>query len=237
MKNITLLESLKKGLPVGNIKIILLPLLSLVALLLLFVFSVKTGISKIQVLQNNINSQKGVENTLRQKEELLKSVEESVSDQTATVNSALPGKNPVLATMYQVRSLGLDGLVQLSGTKAGMAGSRKESSLEAIGMTFTVQGQVGDVLKSINKLKLITPLTAIDKVEFQIDGYNASANVSISSYWSPLPDKIPSLTQPVGDITQEEKDILSSLLSLTQPPFGDGLLPQEAAERDNPFGF
>ena len=236
MKSKTLLESIKKGLPVGNIQIILLPLLSLMALLLLFVFSVRTGISKIQVLQSNINSQKGVENTLRQKEELLKSVEESVSDQTATVNSALPGKNPVLLTMYQVRSLGLDGLVQLSGSKVGTTGT-KESSLDAIGMTFNIQGQIEDVLKSINKLKLITPLTVIDKVEFQIDGYNASADVSISSYWSPLPEKIPSLTQPVSDITQEEKDILSSLLSLTQPPFGDGLLPQEPAERDNPFGF
>lgn len=236
MKNITLLESLKKGLPVGNIQIILLPLLSLIALLLLFVFSVRTGISKIQVLQSNINSQKGVENTLRQKEELLKSVEESVSDQTAAVNSALPGKNPVLLTMYQVRSLGLDGLIRLSGSKVGTTGT-KESSLDAIGMTFNIQGQIEDVLKSINKLKLITPLTVIDKVEFQIDGYNASADVSISSYWSPLPEKIPSLTQPVSDITQEEKDILSSLLSLTQPPFGDELLPQEPAERDNPFGF
>ena len=236
MKSKTLLESIKKGLPVGNIKIILLPLLSLIALLLLFVFSVRTGISKIQVLQSNINSQKGVENTLKQKEELLKSVEESVSDQTAAVNSALPGKNPVLLTMYQVRSLGLDGLVRLSGSKVGTTGT-KESSLDAIGMTFNIQGQIEDVLKSINKLKLITPLTVIDKVEFQIDGYNASADVSISSYWSPLPEKIPSLTQPVSDITQEEKDILSSLLSLTQPPFGSVLLPQEPAERDNPFGF
>lgn len=236
MKSKTLLESIKKGLPVGNIQIILLPLLSLMALLLLFVFSVKTGVSKIQVLQSNINSQKGVENTLRQKEDLLKSVEGSVSDQTAVVNSALPGKNPVLLTMYQVRSLGLDGLVRLSGSKVGTTGT-KESSLDAIGMTFNIQGQIEDVLKSINKLKLITPLTVIDKVEFQIDGYNANADVSISSYWSPLPEKIPSLTQPVSDITQEEKDILSSLFSLTQPPFGDGLLPQEPAERDNPFSF
>lgn len=236
MKNKTLLESLIKGLSIGNIKIILLPLLSLMALLLLFVFSVRTGISKIQALQGNINSQKDVENTLKQKEELLRSVEESVSDQTATAISALPGKNPVLLTMYQVRSLGLDGLVQLSDTKVGSTGV-KESSLDAIGMTFNIQGRIEDVLKSINKLKLITPITVVDKVEFQIEGYNASANVSISSYWSPLPGNIPSLIQPISDITQEEKDILSSLLSFTQPPFGDSLLPQEAVERDNPFGL
>lgn len=227
------------SIPSGNLQAIYLPALLLIALLFLFVFSLKIGISKIFVLQESVNSQKNIELVLRQKEELLTSVNENISDQTNIAGIALPERNPVLLSMYWIKYLGMDGLVKLSNIKVG-SGNTDQAGLNKISISFNIEGQIADVLNGISQLKNVAPLIVVDKVDLQIvsvapiEGSSANASVGVSSFWSPFPDKIPSLTQPLRDITSEEKDILASLLSLARPPFAQ-LLPQEPTETEDPF--
>lgn len=212
---------------------IYLPALLLIVLLLLSVFSIKMGISKIVNLQDLVKSQKSAELVLIQKEELLRSADVGLFDQANAANIALPEKNPVLFSMYHIKNLGTDGLVRLSNIKVGSGGTG-DSGINEISISFDINGQMADVINAINQLKNTAPLIIINKVDFQIEGSLASASVGVSSFWSPFPGKIPSLTQPLSDFTTEEKSILESLLSLTRPSF-DQLIPQEAMERENPF--
>ncbi len=221
------------SIPFGNWQIIYFPALLLIVLLFLFVFSLKIGISKISELQDGVNSQKENETILKQKEELLKSVEENVLDQANIANIALPEKNPVLLSLYWIKYLGKDGLVELSNIKVG-SGSTDQAGINKISISFNLAGQIADVINGISQLKNVLPLIVVDKVDFQIEGPLANASVGVSSFWSPFPDKIPSLTQPLRDLTPEEKEILESLLSLTRPPFAQ-LLPQEPTENEDPF--
>ena len=221
------------SIPFGNWQIIYFPALLLIVLLFLFVFSLKIGISKISELQDGVNSQKENETILKQKEELLKSVGENVLDQANIANIALPEKNPVLLSLYWIKYLGKDGLVELSNIKVG-SGSTDQAGINKISISFNLAGQIADVINGISQLKNVLPLIVVDKVDFQIEGPLANASVGVSSFWSPFPDKIPSLTQPLRDLTPEEKEILESLLSLTRPPFAQ-LLPQEPTENEDPF--
>lgn len=224
------------SIPFGNLQIIYFPALLLIVLLFLSVFSFKIGISKIVKLQDSVNSQKSIELVLKQKEELLRSAGEGLFDQANVANIALPEKNPVLFSMYNIKNLGIGGLVELSNIKVG-SGSMGDSGINKILISFDIKGQITDVISGINQLKNVIPLIILDKVDFQIEGPLASASVGVSSFWSPFPGKIPSLAQPLSDITSEEKDILVSLLFFTKPPFSGELLPQGPVERDNPFGF
>jgi len=233
MKNKSLLDQIKNTLSFGDFKIIYLPSVLLIVLVILFVFSVKNGISKIVTLKDELKSQKNIDLVLKQKEELLRTVEEGLIEKVNVTNIALPDKNPALFSMYHIKNLGIDGLVVLTNLKVGSAISG-DSGIGEITISFDIQGQIADVIDKINQLKNVIPLIILEKVDFKIEGTIASADVSIKSYWSPFPDKIPSLTQPLSDITSEEKSILESLLSLTRPSF-DQLLPQEAQEREDPF--
>ncbi|MDP3994291.1 MAG: hypothetical protein Q8P91_00480 [bacterium] len=229
----------KISMPFGNFQIIYFPALLLAVLLILSAFSFKIGISKIVKLQDSVNSQKNTELVLQQKEELLRSAEGNLPDQANIASIALPEKNPILFSMYHIKNLGMDGLVVLSDIKVGSVGTG-DSGINKISISFDIKGQMTDVINSINKLKNVAPLIILDAADFRIvsampiEGTSADANVSVSSFWSPFPDKIPSLTQPLSDITSGEKDILKSLLSLTRSSF-DQLLPQGAVERENPF--
>jgi len=221
------------SIPFGNLQIIYFPALLLIVLLFLSVLSFRIGISKIVELQDLVGSQKSIELVLEQKEELLGSADGGLFDQANVANMALPEKNPVLFSLYNIKNLGMDGLVELANIKVGSVGMG-DSGINKISISFDLKGQITDVLNGINQLKNVAPLIILDKVDFQIEGPLASVSVGVSSFWSPFPGKIPSLTQPLSDITAGEKEILASLLSLTRPPF-DQLLPQEATERENPF--
>jgi len=219
--------------PFGNLQIIYFPALLLIVLLFLSVFSLRIGISKIVKLQDLVNSQKSTELVLEQKEELLRSADGGLFDQANVANIALPEKNPVLFSLYNIKNSGMNGLVELANIKIGSAGMG-DSGINKISISFDINGQIMDVLNGINQLKNVAPLIILDKVDFQIEGPLASASVGVSSFWSPFPGKIPSLTQPLSEMTAGEKEILVSLLSLTRPSFVQ-LIPQEATERENPF--
>lgn len=233
MKEKSLPALLKRVMLLGNLRAFYLPVLFLLILLTLTVFSLKTGISKISELQSAVGSQREIENVLKEKEELLKSVDADISEQASLVNLVLPEKNPVLFAMYQIKALGVDRQISLSNIKVSLLVT-EGSGLHKIEIKFDLEGNMEEIINYIGALKSVAPLIIVDKVDFQIKELTASASVSIKSFWSPFPEKIPSLTQPISDITAEEKDILSSLFSLKTPPFYE-LIPQELTERPDPF--
>jgi len=217
-----------------NIKLIINSTLPLIVVIFLFLVAGPFGISKVTDLQSQIDLAQKNKTVLSQKLSLLQSVSGTVSQDSGTSLSALPDTNPSLIVVSEVKTIGSQDGVLVSGIKGGSE-IDDPSGTSHVGISFNVAGERSQIITFLKDIANIAPITLVDKVK--ITGNNGSniADVSINSYWSAFPKVLPTLTTPINDLTASEKNTLTKIGSLTQPTFLV-IPPTEGAGKANPFG-
>ena len=216
-----------------NIRLIISSVLPLIIVVILFILAGPFGFSKIVDLQNQIDLSKKDKAILSQKLALLQSVSATISQDTNTSLSALPDANPSLAVLSQVKSISAKDGVSLSGIKTSSPINDASGTLH-VGITFQIAGGKSQILTFLKDIANIAPLSLIDKIKINQNGDSQLADVTLQSYWAPLPKILPTLTTPISDLTAEERDVITSISSLTQPTFLV-VPPAEGSGKVDPF--
>lgn len=223
---------MKKSFLGPNISAIGLPFLYLAASVILFVFALRIGVSKISEQRKTIGEETGTQRVLQQKESFLREVETQVSDFVDASSNAVPEKNPALAMVSQLKNLALIQGLTLTSFKIGSESQTPGTSY--VELTFGVDGTTPNVLGFMQSLTTVAPVSTVEKAKINTVGGIASANVSVRVYFAPFPTKLPALTEPLTQLNDEEKSLLDTLSSLSLPAFVK-LAPQEPGARANPF--
>jgi len=221
-----------------KIKKITLTILPLVVAIILFISVGIFGISKITGEMSAVKSAENDQTTLTQKLNLLQTLSQTAAGGESAVTFALPDTNPTLIVLSQLESLaGTNGVV-LSKIGSG------EETVDDLGLnetpiSFDVDGTKPQIISFLTGTLSIAPIIILDNINISQGDAGMKAEVTARSFWSPLPQTIPSLTQPVTDLTDAEKETLTKITSLQQPVSLN--IPQEGSQsaepiNPNPFG-
>ncbi len=218
----------------AQLKVILKPVLFLVVLVILSIIVVKEGFARISSLRSELETAKKEESVLSQKESFLREVVSTVGSNAEVSLAAIPAKNSTLIALSQLKTLSSRNNVTLSNIRVGM--ETKEGDLSSAQIRFDAEGSLTSVLNFIKGLGDLLPITIADNIKLASQKETSRANLSIKVFFSPYPAKLTSLTEPIEDLTPEEKNILLKLSQSVMPSFVE-VQPSGPAVRPDPFGL
>lgn len=226
-------STLKKLIP-PSIGVMLLPLAFLIGLISLTTIAVKVGISNISSQRDQLSKIQKDESVLSAKETLLRRVGSVVLSQADASLGAVPEGNSSLIVISQLKSLAATKGVTITDFKVGNT-QKSENNIFAIDVSFQVEGAVAQTFDFVASIASFSPLTTIEKVKMDQVAGATRMEVILRCYWAALPKTLPSLTQPLNELTSDEQEMLARLGSLSQPAFLN-IAPSLPSGRTDPFG-
>lgn len=212
-----MLNNLLKGVP-ENVRIIIISSAPLAIVLLLFLIVGNFGIKKVNTIRTQVSDETASQRILAQKVNLLQTVSTSLGNSPDIATTALPGSNSALTVISQLKNLGFANSVLLTNIKSGSE-SKDASGLSKVDISFEISGTKEQVIAFVKSIPGIAPITLVDSVKLNESLGESRANIGVKSYWSVLPTSLPKVTQSLTDLTVDEKKILVTVGTLTQPVF------------------
>jgi hypothetical protein len=225
---------MKQQLP-ADIKTLLASLLPLLASVLVFVVILKFGFGKISEVRLKVNDAKKNQTVLTQKLDVLNEVSADILTSSSISSVALPEANPSLSVISQLRRLAVERAINLTNIKTS-AEIPDKSGLKRVDVTFDVEGPRVLVLDFFSGIEKFAPISMVEKVKLNEVGGSTRGSVVVKSFWAELPKKLPSLTEKLNDLTNDERATLGDIAALTQPSFVS-VPPSDVSGRSDPFSF
>lgn len=227
-------NSLFKSIP-ENIKIIIASASPLVIVLILFLVVGNFGMGKVRSVRDEITQAETAQNILTQKLTLLQTVSQTLGNAPDIAATALPSSNSALTAISQLKNLGFLNSILLSNVKGGTE-TKDSSGLSRADITFEITGTRPQIMAFIKSIPGVAPIILVDSVKLNESAGVTRATVGVKTFWSALPTTLPKVGQALTDLTPEEKNILVTLSSLTQPVFL-ALPPAAGGGKTDPFSI
>ncbi len=215
-----------------NIKILALPLISLIVLVVLVIVLFQVALSKITSQTEEIANTQKDENVLSAKLSFLSEAESQIGNQAESLSLYLPDKNSALSIIAQIKSLAIPYGLIVENIKVGT--EIKESGVSKVSIDFNVDGQTSAILTYLKSLKSAMPIMVFSRVKIAGATEVVRASVTLTGFWSPLLTKIPAISEPIKELTGDEKSLIEKIASFTEPPFSK-VTPSTPVTRANPF--
>jgi Tfp pilus assembly protein PilO len=217
-----------------NVVIVIKAALPLLVIIILFVLVGNFGFAQISQLQVQIENARKDQTVLSQKLDILRGVAGSGTASSNFVAAALPDSNPVILVISQIQLLaGTEGLT-LSELKSGSPAVDAATGLSTVSVFFDITGSRAQIQSFLESIDSFAPITIVDKVKIsEASPGVALASITVKSFWSPFPTKVPAVTTAINDLTPSEKETLQGVSNLTQPLFSQ-IQPSQAGKAD-PF--
>lgn len=217
------------------LKIAVKPLLILALLITISLIGFSRAFYEVGSLKEEQATAIKDENILKSKLDILSGNEVSVTTDANHAVSFLPGENPALLILYQLRVSAVASGLLLSNLKVGSGSEDAANGFMKVPISFDVDGPLPQILSFVNSTKVISPNVWIEGTELNFAGDSLKAAIKTNSYWAAFPTKIPPLTEPITALDASEKEILSKVGSYNLPPFVS-LTPAAPRDNPNPFG-
>lgn len=201
-------------------KSILISFLPLVASVILSMAVGNYGIGRIRDLRSQISQASKDELILTQKLSTLQSLSSTVATGSKVASSALPEKNSSLITLSQIKILASKNGLTLSKIRSSSS-TQESGGLTKAEISFEMTGIRATVMAFLDEVQKIAPITIVGRVKLNEDASSVIANVNVTTFSAGFPKNIPSITEPIKDLTADEKNTLSRVSGLIQPQFVD----------------
>ncbi len=224
-------------------KIILLrlkyPVLLLISVVIFMLVSLSIIGNNIMRLKDDNDQAVKTEALLRTKLASLQNISGKVVDQSQAVLKALPEKSSVISAISQIKAFASQAGITVSNISTG--GVIGKGTINSTQLSFEADGQFANMAAFLAQISNSAPIMRFDTIKIT-SGLN-SANIfhlaaDLTSYSAPLPEKIPSIGEPITTLTAEEQKSLSQISSLSQPNLGFSLeeISSTPPGRLDPFG-
>ena len=211
---------------------LLKPLLIVVALIIVFVGAFNLVAARITSLIAENEEAIKTTQTLQTKLSSLESTQTQISNYAQSLIAALPAKNSSLIALSQAKSLAAENSLVLDNISVGSELS--DAAISHVDVIFDVTGASQGVFSMIEALSNVAPISRVSKVKVTAVGASHKASVALTSYWAALPTQISAVSDPLGDISPQEQELLNKLGGLRQPQFLE-LTPTLGAGKIDPF--
>jgi len=217
-----------------NDKRILKSVAPLVIIAVLFFVVIKVALPQLSSLKSQITGAKKVKSVLTEKIKILSSVSAMIGDNSAIY--ALPKSNPALQAVSNLNLLASTNSVSVSDIRSSIANSGAVSNLSSVTISFSATGIREQLIAFIKSIDTVSPIMIVDKVDITDNQGINTASLTIKTYFASLPEKIPTITEAVTDLTPGEKALLSQISKLSPPLFIDASVGGVGPTNPNPFG-
>jgi len=226
-----------KEITLKDLKPVALPFLTIVVVVLLFIFVGKNLLSKLSDKRDALKTSQKNEEILSDKISELNLFEsgQNSSDVIQVLTYAIPAENSSLIILSQVKSEALANEVILSRIKVNMSGA-SENGLTKADVSFDIDGEVSKVISFLKALAKTSPLNKVNKLELNNYGGVYRASVTISTYYADFPKTVPEVTEPIKPLTEDELSLIHDLYLFKQPAFTTFVVDNTGG-RENPFSI
>lgn len=220
-----------------NFKAILIPILTSLVIVMLFLFVVKNLINQVITQNNRLKEAKKLENILIEKEQTLNDSKTQLSQLLPLSIQYLPEENSALVVFPQLREKSLEEEVLIADFAMGAKKKDPKAQVEEVSkdtasLSFTGTGKMENLLRFISRIGEISPLVTVNSVDFVSGDENFLASFSLKAHWASYPKTIPAINDPIVKLTSEEISLLSSIKPVST---SSGLFPSGPYERTTPF--
>jgi Tfp pilus assembly protein PilO len=216
-----------------NLRVVLLPVFSLIMLVVLVFPVFRYGYGQIAGQMERLNEKESEILKLENKLQILREVKDSVLGSMDTSLLAVPSVNPGIWKLFQVYSISTDSSVSLLKRDVD-AETSKGNNIYGSKISFVIQGDFEGIFEYLENLNKYVPLFTIENVAIKKEKGSFLANVNIMVYRVPLPTELPALTQPIKRLSNSEMEMLEKLEKMKPPEFTT-VDPIEPSERKDPF--
>ncbi len=227
---------LSKKLLSPDLQVLIIPSFVIVCVLFLSLTLIKIGYPRITTLLSQLEESGKVERTLEERLNVLKEFNTGLSKSSDMSFIVLPDKNPGTWTLSQIKELSLSNSLLFTDTEFKKVITASDSAVRKMDITADFEsGSISAVTEFLLGMGKVAPLTTIEEVEIERDKEVVNSKVKFTIYWAALPTTLPSLTQPLKQLSIPDQETLRKLDSYKKPQF-TVLSPQPAESlRVNPF--
>ncbi len=223
----------KTGLINPNTGLILLPVISIVVMVVVFIIGAKIAYDQISKLRVEIADSNRKINQLNEKYETLRNIGDNILDSKDSAVLALPSENPAILVFSNIRGLIRDN--KLSVQKLQLKQSvQKTNIIKSANIDMEMESNFASTSAFIKNLSQRSPITLTKKLEYMFTSDNIEAKADIEVYWSDLPTQIPKITEPVNTLDKKDNEVLEKIINFTKPEFIE-VDPNGPFDRQDPF--
>ena len=218
-----------------NIKILVIPMVTIVIVILTFILFAPQEISKLDSKFKELKSIQSEEISLNTKLDSLKSIPKDILDAGNISVIALPNKNPGIWVVSQAKRFSRDSEVEI--IKINVSGRSSSGNINGSDVLFETQlKDYASLLTFLNDLTNMLPVTDLKVVYMERDKVREiyKGKIQASFYWSDFPTELPALDEPVKELTADENSLIGVISGYKQPLFIE-LQPGEPQDRPQPF--
>lgn len=220
-----------------NLRVVGVPVLLLVILVVLTVFVVNTGFKQISEVRNKLTESQKQEVILASKLDTLQKGRENFENFSNLSIIAVPDEPPSAVVSSQLKAIAATGGIVI--TKISVTAQRvNDSPLQNSEIEMTFEGELVPSLSYINSFSSSLPLLMIEEVRLSGQESVTRTQVKLASFFAPLPETLPAITVAIGDLSEEEKGLLTKFAGYSQPTFSSAqIAPGGPYERTDLFNF
>jgi hypothetical protein len=167
--------------------------------------------------------------------QILSSSSEDLDTYVDTAYRSVPESNAGLLAVNTIKALGGSEDVFIDGVY--VKSSLIEEGIQQVSdVGFEVEGEIGQVFNFLSKLSNSLPILKLLELETNITDTNlATSTINVQAYSQTLPDKLPSLTEALPTLSEEEKSLLSEIENYEYPALS-AVNDSSAEESESTFG-
>lgn len=218
-----------------NLKLVLAPTLTIIFMSFIFFYLINYYVPQIKLKYSKLNESKIMVNTLTERVELLKVFRDGVlDDKSEQIYTVLPDKNSSAFLITQLRQdLERENLKLSSVDVVAESG---ENDIKKTSVTYEFESDnFTKPLALALALKDTAPVSTVEEIKVTKDVSNKiNTELKTFIYWADLPESLPSLSEPVVKLSNEDQQILDRVLRYRFPSLDD-VRPELNASRKNPF--
>ncbi|EKD62648.1 MAG: hypothetical protein ACD_52C00102G0005 [uncultured bacterium] len=222
-----------------DMKTLLYPLVAFLLVLLIAGIALNTLWSKISTTRAQLAVSQKENTTLKQKAEVLQQKEnESSLLESGKLTFALPLRSSSIYVLSQVKRKAADNMVVIE--EISVSEPRVQAEISQSVTSLKVTGTLESILTFIDSLSTVAPLVKTENVKTDENDSSSDAVVatlSLTSYYSSYPEKIPALTQAISSLSPEEEQVISDIAGLEMPTIPQNLDPDLPNNRNDPFNL
>lgn len=220
-----------------NVEVSLRSLLPLLVLTFLIMFTFRFGVGNIVSTAEKVKTAKNELNTLQAKLNLLNQVSGDSLATSSLATNSLPAENPALTLVSQVKKIASQNGLVLLAFKSKDTGESPASAVSSSEVSFEIEGPRPLIVNFMTAITQISPISYISRAKLTETEGLTNATINIKSFWAPYPKELPAIESEIGDLTPEERGILTGISGLTQPSFVELPAAQPGGNTTNPFGL
>ncbi|OGM28861.1 hypothetical protein A2801_02780 [Candidatus Woesebacteria bacterium RIFCSPHIGHO2_01_FULL_41_10] len=206
-------------------------------LVLMIIGVASFAINKTSELNHNVSATSKENDVLSARLSTLESSSQTVDEAKSSVTVALPANNSATLVISQLRRLAnenevtLDDLSLFINDKPGDVVDIKEITID-----LRLSGEYSSIANFVSSLADVAPIIHLVSSDLRVEDGIVKASLSLLSYFADLPESLPSIKEPITELSAAQQETLEQVKALQQPLVEESLEPGSPGEgRPNPF--